>query len=72
MSHTSTLVTLVVFGMHQLVCGLENGLARTPPMGWLSWERFGCETDCKARPDTCISEKLYTDMADELICGGYK
>ena len=27
--------------------GLENGLARTPPMGWLSWERFRCNTDCK-------------------------
>ena len=22
------------------VDGLENGLARTPPMGWLAWERF--------------------------------
>jgi hypothetical protein len=24
----------------QLVAGLENGLALTPPMGWLAWERF--------------------------------
>ena len=21
---------------------LENGLARTPPMGWNSWNRFAC------------------------------
>ena len=34
--------------------GLENGLARTPPMGWLAWERFRCNTDCKNDPDNCI------------------
>lgn len=22
--------------------GLDNGLARTPPMGWNSWNHFGC------------------------------
>lgn len=33
---------------------LENGLARTPPMGWLSWERFRCNTDCEGDPDNCI------------------
>jgi hypothetical protein len=31
-------VLLIMTG--QLVTGLENGLARTPPMGWLAWERF--------------------------------
>ena len=49
------------------VNGLDNGLAHTPPMGWLSWERFGCNTNCKDFPDSCISEKLYTDMADMLV-----
>lgn len=33
---------------------LENGLARTPPMGWLSWERFRCNTDCVGDPENCI------------------
>nr|CAD7401375.1 unnamed protein product [Timema poppensis] len=37
------------------VSALENGLVRTPPMGWLSWERFRCNTDCKNDPDNCIS-----------------
>lgn len=36
---------------------LENGLARTPPMGWLAWERFRCNTDCKNDPDNCIRYK---------------
>ncbi|XP_050416483.1 alpha-N-acetylgalactosaminidase [Patella vulgata] len=51
---------------------LENGLARTPPMGWLSWERFRCNIDCVNDPDNCISENLYKAMADELVKGGYK
>ncbi|KAF4718860.1 hypothetical protein FOZ63_031702, partial [Perkinsus olseni] len=73
MSQLSTLISLVILsGLRYSVCGLDNGLALTPPMGWLSWERFGCETDCVAHPDTCISERLYTDMADVLIRDGYK
>jgi len=38
----------------RLGCCLDNGLARTPPMGWLSWERFECNTDCESDPDSCI------------------
>jgi hypothetical protein len=33
---------------------LDNGLVLTPVMGWLSWERFRCEVDCKKFPDSCI------------------
>ena len=55
-----------------LVTGLDNGLALTPPMGWLSWERYMCNTDCKNHPNSCISENLYMAMADELVSGGYK
>lgn len=33
---------------------LDNGLARTPPMGWLHWERFLCATDCAAEPRRCV------------------
>lgn len=40
------------------LCGrtkpLDNGLARTPTMGWLHWERFMCNTNCDADPDNCI------------------
>eukprot|EP00035_Acanthoeca_spectabilis_P013270 m.244505 g.244505 ORF g.244505 m.244505 type:complete len:622 (-) comp15844_c0_seq5:40-1905(-) len=59
-------------GVLTLVSGLDNGLALTPPMGWLSWERFMCNTDCDTFPDTCISERLFTAMADELVAGGYR
>ena len=33
---------------------LDNGLALTPPMGWLAWERFRCNTDCVNDPKNCI------------------
>ena len=49
----------------------RNSLARTPPMGWMSWEIFRCESDCAAHPDTCISEALYRAQADALRDGGY-
>ena len=33
---------------------LDNGLALTPPMGWFTWERFRCNTDCVNDPENCI------------------
>jgi len=54
------------------VTGLDNGLALTPPMGWLSWERFRCNTDCDNDPEFCIGENLFRQMADMLVTGGYK
>ncbi|XP_043535922.1 alpha-N-acetylgalactosaminidase isoform X2 [Chiloscyllium plagiosum] len=55
-------------------CGhsLDNGLMRTPPMGWLAWERFRCNTDCDNDPENCISERLFMDMADRLAEDGWK
>jgi len=41
---------------------LENGLARTPPMGWNSWNHFGCNID----------EKIVRKTADALISTGFK
>ncbi|KAK3594210.1 hypothetical protein CHS0354_027326, partial [Potamilus streckersoni] len=56
----------------EFVCCLDNGLARTPPMGWLSWTRFTCNTNCVTDMDNCISEKLFMDMADQLVAYGYR
>eukprot|EP00823_Brevimastigomonas_motovehiculus_P001336 TRINITY_DN11862_c0_g1_i1.p1 TRINITY_DN11862_c0_g1~~TRINITY_DN11862_c0_g1_i1.p1 ORF type:complete len:428 (-),score=68.25 TRINITY_DN11862_c0_g1_i1:117-1349(-) len=54
-----------------LTSALDNGLARTPPMGWLDWERFRCNIDCKNDPKNCISERLFKEMADHLAADGY-
>ncbi|CAD6187009.1 unnamed protein product [Caenorhabditis auriculariae] len=51
---------------------LENGLARTPPMGWMSWTAFYCELNCTKYPTGCINERLYMDMADRLASDGYR
>ncbi|XP_075234708.1 alpha-N-acetylgalactosaminidase-like [Lycorma delicatula] len=51
---------------------LHNGLALRPPMGWMSWERYRCITDCENYPEECISETLYRKVADILVDEGYK
>nr|XP_023018107.1 alpha-N-acetylgalactosaminidase-like [Leptinotarsa decemlineata] len=33
---------------------LDNGLALTPPMGWMHWQRFRCLIDCDIYPDECV------------------
>jgi alpha-galactosidase len=38
------------------------GLALTPPMGWNSWNKFGCE----------ISESLIREVADSLVSSGLR
>jgi alpha-galactosidase len=39
---------------------LDNGLARTPPMGWNPWYRFGC----------AVNEQLITQTADAIVSSG--
>jgi alpha-galactosidase len=39
-----------------------NGLAKTPPMGWSSWNRFGCKID----------ERMIRETADTLVSTGMK
>ena len=56
-------IPLVLSTILQTYC-LDNGLALTPPMGWLTWERFRCNIDCKNDPDNCI--RLVHDMYKNL------
>jgi hypothetical protein len=37
------LVIVFVFGVCRSACGLENGLAQAPLMGYSTWNGFGCE-----------------------------
>jgi alpha-galactosidase len=41
---------------------LENGVARTPPMGWNSWNTFGCN----------INETLIRQMTDAMVSSGMR
>lgn len=55
-----------------VVNALDNGLGRTPPMGWLSWERFRCNTDCLNDPDNCIRYVSRFDIFNGVICKVYR
>lgn len=52
-------IIFVFLLLTESLSGLENGLARTPPMGWLTWERFRCNTDCENDPENCIRYRIY-------------
>src|SRR5689334_12869853 len=41
---------------------LENGVARTPPMGWNDWNTFGCN----------INETVVRQTADALVANGMR
>ncbi len=41
---------------------LDNGVARTPPMGWNSWNKFGCN----------VNEQLIREMADAMVSSGMR
>lgn len=70
-SSRSVLVLLSLGVVIQSGLALDNGLAKTPPMGWLAWERFTCEINCKEYPNDCINSNLFKSMADHLKHDGY-
>jgi alpha-galactosidase len=50
-----------------MICGapasaLNNGLAKTPPMGWNSWNKFACN----------VSDQLIRETADAMASNGMK
>ncbi|KAK7503870.1 hypothetical protein BaRGS_00004993 [Batillaria attramentaria] len=66
-------IVVLCFAVMLRCChALDNGLARTPPMGWLSWQRYRCNLDCKNQPTECVSENLYMAMADRMASDGYR
>ncbi|XP_071124498.1 alpha-N-acetylgalactosaminidase-like [Mytilus edulis] len=66
------LIVLIVSLLCPCIWSLDNGLALTPPLGWLTWERFRCQTNCKDYPKNCIGETLIKEMADVMVSDGYK
>ncbi len=41
---------------------LDNHVARTPPMGWNSWNHFGCD----------VSAQLIRETADAMVASGLR
>ncbi|XP_026495423.2 alpha-N-acetylgalactosaminidase [Vanessa tameamea] len=65
------LILAVFLGLFPFNLALDNGLALTPPMGWLTWQRFRCITDCEKYPNECISETLIKRTADRMVDEGF-
>ncbi|WP_353072614.1 alpha-galactosidase [Tunturiibacter gelidoferens] len=57
------LVMMAVVMMPALGRALDNGLAKTPPMGWNSWNKFGCKD---------LNEKVVRETADTMVSSGMK
>ena len=60
-----TRILIVMLGLlaaPSLLSAQENLLASTPPMGWNSWNKFGCN----------VSEDLIRQMADAMVKSGMK
>lgn len=57
-------VAATVVGTHspRSAWALNNGVARTPPMGWNTWNTFGCN----------INETLIRQMADTMVTNGMR
>jgi alpha-galactosidase len=55
-------VAAVAVGTSQPAQALNNGVARTPPMGWNSWNTFGCN----------INETLIRQMTDAIVSTGMR
>ncbi|XP_018652892.1 putative alpha-galactosidase/alpha-n-acetylgalactosamini da se [Schistosoma mansoni] len=70
-----TLLTIVsgvvILTLNSVMC-LDNGLARTPPMGWNSWLAIDCQVDCVNYPNNCLNENVIKRTADKLVSDGWR
>jgi alpha-galactosidase len=58
----SVLAAVVAVLMAPSLSAQDKGLASTPPMGWNSWNKFGCN----------VSEEMIRQMADAMVSSGMK
>ena len=53
---------LLLLTIYPLQAQKFQGLAKTPPMGWNSWNKFACD----------VSEKMIREEADAMAASGMK
>ena len=57
----------------QLVCILPRLSSNiVADRGWLSWQHYRCNRDCKTDPENCFSETLIKRTADLMVSEGFK
>jgi alpha-galactosidase len=59
-AHIAVFISLFVFTATRSIQGQQQ--TQTPPMGWNSWNKFGCD----------VSEHLIREMADAMVSSGLK
>jgi alpha-galactosidase len=62
MRRTILFLTGILLSIPSLLPALDNGLAKTPPMGWNSWNKFGCK----------VNEDVIRKAADAMVASGMK
>ncbi len=50
-------LVLLIFINLSLIYSIDNGLGKTPPMGWNGWNQFQCE----------VNETVVKQAADKII-----
>ncbi len=58
----AALLAAALAGGRRALVPLDNGVARTPPMGWNSWNHFGCD----------VSAQLIRETADAMAANGMR
>ncbi|XP_054161410.1 alpha-N-acetylgalactosaminidase-like [Oppia nitens] len=66
-----TIIFVTLLSSSHVLAKTDDGTARTPPMGFLSYTAFDTDTDCDRYPNSCINEQLYKEMADRLVADGF-
>jgi hypothetical protein len=51
--------------------GAGSRIGQTPALGWLSWQHYRCNRDCKGDPGNCFNEDLIKRTADLMVSEGY-
>src|SRR5690242_15224712 len=62
MKHRAAIVITVILLCAGSAFAQNATLAATPPMGWNSWNKFGCN----------VSEQMIREMADAMVTSGMK
>jgi len=62
MIKTKLLILTLLFSTSFLYAQKFAGLALTPPMGWNSWNKFGCD----------VNEQLIREIADAMVSSGMR
>ena len=66
LAHSAAALMFLFIGLLQVASALDNGVARTPPLGWNTWKTCGEET---CGHDVC-NEREVKAAAEAMLSNG--